>query len=141
MQSDTSDGAHGGAHERQHHPRVLIVDDDQDWCEAAVIALETEGIDADAVHSGDAAIDRMSHESYDAAIIDVQMPGRWGVDVVRELRASHGADLPIIIATAAPAAAGVCAGLIAGADEEFFKCDPNGDMVQKLRRLWKERAH
>jgi DNA-binding response OmpR family regulator len=120
---------------------VLIVDDDRDWCEAAQIALETEGIAADAVHSGDAAMQRLGHHRYDAAIVDVQMPGRWGVDVVRELRESHGHQMPIIIATAAPAAAGVCAGLLAGADDEFFKCDPNEDMIRKLRRLWRERAH
>ncbi len=125
----------------QEHARVLIVDDDRDWCEAAQIALETEGIAADAVHSGDAAMQRLGHHRYDAAIVDVQMPGRWGVDVVRELRESHGHQMPIIIATAAPAAAGVCAGLLAGADDEFFKCDPNEDMIRKLRRLWRERAH
>jgi DNA-binding response OmpR family regulator len=125
----------------ERHARVLIVDDDRDWCEAACLALETEGIVADMVHDGDAAIDRCGREKYDAAIIDVQMPGRWGVDVVRELRESHGHAMPILIATAAPAAAGVCAGLLAGADEEFFKCDSNGEMVGKLRRLWRERAH
>jgi len=121
--------------------RVLIVDDDRDWCEAALLALESEGIDADAVHSGDAAVSRLSSIRYDAAIIDVQMPGRWGVDVVRELRESHGDSLPIIIATGAPAAAGVCAGILAGADDEFFKCDSNDDMVRKLRQLWRARAH
>lgn len=125
----------------QGRVRVLIVDDDRDWCEAAQLLLEEEGIHADAVHSGDAAIDVMETTRYDAAIVDVQMPGRWGVDVVRELRESHGAMLPIIIATAAPAATGVCAGILAGADDEFFKSDPQRDMVSKLRRIWRERAH
>ena len=121
--------------------RVLIVDDDRDWCEAAQLVLETEGIKADAVHSGDDAVHRMARTRYDAAIVDVHMPGRDGVDVVRELRESHGDRLPIIIATGMPAAAGICAGILAGADEEFFKCDSNTDMVCKLRRLWRERAH
>jgi DNA-binding response OmpR family regulator len=123
------------------HVRVLIVDDDKDWCEAAALALESEGIRADSVHSGDEAIETLTHSRYDAAIVDVQMPGRWGVDVVRELRESHGFQLPIIIATAAPQATGVCAGLMAGADDEFFKCDSNQEMVTKLRRLWRDRAH
>ena len=127
--------------EAKHPVRVLIVDDDKDWCEAAMLALDGEGIEADAVYGADDAIDRFARQRYDAAIVDVQMPGRWGVDVVRELRESHGDSFPIIIATAAPVAAGVCAGLIAGADEEFFKCDSNFDMVVKLRRLWRERAH
>lgn len=121
--------------------RVLIVDDDRDWCEAAALALESEGIAADSVNDGDAAVARLEDVRYDAAIVDVQMPGRWGVDVVRELRQSHGDALPIIIATAAPMAAGICAGLLAGADEEFFKCDSTGEMVAKLRKLWRDRAH
>jgi DNA-binding response OmpR family regulator len=121
--------------------RVLIVDDDKDWCEAASLALETEGIFSDSVHDGDAAIARLNEERYDAAIVDVHMPGRWGVDVIREVRESLGDSMPIIITTAAPAATGICAGLIAGADDEFFKCDANQDMVSKLRRLWRDRAH
>lgn len=121
--------------------RVLIIDDDRDWCESAALALEGAGIGADMVHSGDAAIERLAHEKYDAAIVDVQMPGRWGVDVVRELRETHGDAMPIIIATAAPAAAGVCAGLLAGADEEFFKTETDLEMIAALRRLWRNRAH
>lgn len=121
--------------------RVLIVDDDKDWCEAAQIALESEGIEAHAVHDGESAFDRLEHDRFDAAIIDVQMPGTDGVTVVKVLRQEHGDGMPILIATAAPRASGVCAGLLAGADEEFFKCDSNTDMVAKLRRLWRERAH
>ncbi len=126
---------------QEHHARVLIVDDDRDWCEAAALLLDMEGIAAELVHDGDSAIDRMSRERFDAAIIDVQMPGRWGVDVVRELRETHGYSLPILIATGHPVATGVCAGLLAGADDEFFKSEPSSEMVAKLRRLWRERAH
>lgn len=123
------------------HVRVLIVDDDRDWCEAAMLALEGAGIGADAVHDGEAAIERLSRERYDAAIVDVQMPGRWGVDVVRELRESHGNAMPILIATGTPQATGVCAGLLAGADEELFKTESDVEMVAKLRKLWRERSH
>lgn len=125
----------------QLQARVLIVDDDRDWCEAAQLLLETEGIISDAVHSGDAVMEQLASARYDAAIVDVQMPDRWGVDVVREVRLMLGVSLPIIIATGASAAAGVCAGLLAGADEEFYKSDPKEEMVGKLRRLWRERAH
>jgi len=121
--------------------RVLIVDDDRDWCETAALALETHGIQASCVYTGDEAIERMTRERFDAAIVDVHMPGRWGVDVVRELRETHGPSLPIVIATALPAAAGVCAGLLAGADAEFYKFEADEEMVSRLERLWRERAH
>lgn len=121
--------------------RILIIDDDRDWSEAAALALEDEGICSDLVRSGNEAVGALEMRGYDAAIVDVYMPGRWGVDIVRELRERHGPAMPILIATAVPAAAGVCAGLLAGADDEFFKCDSNRELVQKLRKIWKDRAH
>ncbi len=121
--------------------RVLVVDDDRDFCEAAVLVLGVAGIEAEAVFDGDAALERLARGRFDAAIVDVMMPGKWGVDVVREWRASHGPSLPILMATGEQRAAGVCAGLMAGADEELFKSEAPGEMVRKLRRLWRERAH
>jgi DNA-binding response OmpR family regulator len=121
--------------------KVLVVDDDRDFCEAAAMALAAEGIDAEAVFDGDAALDQLASGRFDAAIVDVRMPGKWGVDVVREWRASHGPSLPILMATGEERATGLCAGLMAGADEELFKSEADGEMVRKLRRLWKSRAH
>lgn len=127
--------------DRLQPPRVIIIDDDADWCEAMSLVLETSGIGAVAVTDADAALARLARERFDAAIVDVHMPDRWGVDVVRELRAVHGESLPIVIATGALSADGVCAGLLAGADDEFFKCDPDDEIVLKLRRLWTDRLH
>ena len=123
------------------HVRVLIVDDDRDWCEAAQLALDAEGISADTAFDGDSALTLFGAGHYDAAIVDVQMPGRGGIDVVREMREMRGPSLPIVISTGATMAAGVCQGLLSGADDEFFKTDPYQEMVQKLRRLWRQRSH
>lgn len=131
--TDTSAGPHA--------IRVLIVDDDRDWCEATSMALESAGMEPVAVHSGDEALERVEVDTFDVAVIDVHMPGRWGVDVVKEIRRQHGERLPILIATAAPTASGVCEGLLAGADEEFFKFESQNAMVLKLRRLWEKRLH
>lgn len=129
------------ARERLVGVRVLIIDDDIDWSETVVLALEDSGIRAEAVHTADAALVRLSREHFDAAIVDVLMPDRWGVDLVRELRQTYGDSLPIIIATGALAADGVCAGLLAGADDELFKVDAKAELVPKLRRLWESRLH
>jgi DNA-binding response OmpR family regulator len=119
--------------------RVLIVDDDADWREAAVLALEVAGVSADGVADGDAALRALAAGDYDGAVVDVHMPGRDGVSVVRALRESHGDGLALLIATAAPAATGVCAGLLAGADEEHFKTDPCEQLVGKLEHAWRTR--
>lgn len=121
--------------------RVLIIDDDVDWSEAAVLSLEENGIQAHAVHTADDALKVLSRERYDAAVVDVLMPDRWGVDLVRELRQTFGDSLPIIIATGALAADGISAGLLAGADDELFKVDAKAELIPKLRRLWESRLH
>lgn len=131
----------GSTRERLAGARVLIIDDDVDWSEAAILALEDHGIHAEAVHTADEGLERLSRVNYDAAIVDVLMPDRWGVDLVRELRQTYGDSLPIIIATGALAADGVCAGLLAGADDELFKVDAKAELVPKLRRLWESRLH
>lgn len=117
--------------------RVLIVDDDVDWAEAVVLALEDEGIEALAVHSASEALRLLQGEIFHAAVIDVLMPDRWGVELVFELRQTVGDSLPIIVATGALSADGVAAGLLAGADDELFKVDARAELLPKLRRLWK----
>lgn len=121
-------------------PRVLIVDDDADWSQVAAEALAASGIDASLAKSGEEALERLAEGAFDAAIVDVQMPERDGIEVVRDVRAIHGSQLPILISTGRDAATGVCAGLMAGADGECFKSEPSGRLVEALYALWRERA-
>lgn len=116
--------------------RVLVVDDDASWRELAVTALEEAGIEADGAESGEAALAALARDHYDGAVVDVHMPGRDGISVVRSIRAEYGNRLALLIATAMPEADGVCRGLLAGADEEHFKLDSPREMVGKLQRAY-----
>ena len=86
--------------------RVLVADDDQSSCISTCDILESIGMRAEWVLSGDGAIERTvaAHEAgedYAAVILDWKMPpGRDGVDTAREIRRLVGDELPIIILSA-----------------------------------------
>ncbi|MBT5666669.1 MAG: response regulator, partial [Rhodospirillaceae bacterium] len=65
--------------------RILIVDDDFDFAESVSDILEMSGHDVVTVHSGEAAIECFRTESFDLALIDVQMPGKNGVESFLEI--------------------------------------------------------
>jgi DNA-binding NtrC family response regulator len=65
--------------------RILIVDDDFDFAESVSDILEMSGHDIVTVNSGEAAIESFRTESFDLVLIDVQMPGKNGVESFLEM--------------------------------------------------------
>lgn len=85
--------------------RVLVADDEKDACENACELLNSIGMYADGVLSGDEAIERLQDahdnaEEYSVVILDWKMPGKCGVETTREIRKRLGNDVPIIILSA-----------------------------------------
>ncbi len=88
-----------------HGLPVLVADDDQDACAAAVGMLAEVGMEADYVMSGEEAVNavRKAHEEardYVAVILDWKMPGKSGIEAAREIRDIVADDVPIIILSA-----------------------------------------
>ncbi len=84
---------------------ILVADDDQDACVATCEILDSIGMDASWVQSGDEAIEKVvsaheKNEGYAAIILDWKMPGKNGVETAREIREKVGDDVPIIILSA-----------------------------------------
>lgn len=85
--------------------RVLVADDEQDACENACEILNSIGMYADGVLSGDEAIQKLEEahenaEEYAVVILDWKMPGKCGVETTKEIRKRLGSDVPIIILSA-----------------------------------------
>lgn len=72
---------------RYEGTRVLIVDDEPSICKALQIALTRAGFDAHVAESGDAALNKLRSEHFDAMIVDLRMPDLRG-DVLFELAAA-----------------------------------------------------
>lgn len=78
--------------------RVLWVDDEVDRLRPHTLLLIREGYHVDAVMNGDDALELLERESYDLILLDEQMPGRRGVEVLSEIRA-RGQTVPVVMVT------------------------------------------
>ena len=67
--------------------RVLVVDDDRDVAESLGMVLEGLDCEVDIAFTGEQAVERSRAARYDLTLLDVRLPGRNGVEVLRDLRA------------------------------------------------------
>ena len=100
--------------------RVLVVEDDRSIAAFIQRGLEEHGYAVDVVHDGTEAGVQAVCIDYDAAVLDLMLPGRSGLQVLRDLRARK-ADLPVLILTAKDALDERIAGLDSGADDYMVK--------------------
>jgi two-component system, sensor histidine kinase RpfC len=77
--------------------RVLVVDDNQAVTAALLRLLRSEGFDPLIFNAGQPALDYIREHRPEAALIDIHLPDLSGLEVSRQLRLTHGKDLPIII--------------------------------------------
>ena len=66
--------------------RVLIIDDDESMRLACSQSLELGGYSTAMAENGDQALERIRHESFDVALLDLRMPGLPGMEVLRRLK-------------------------------------------------------
>ena len=86
------------ANETQHAPSILLVDDDATLRERLARALRERGFDVRTAGSADEAMTLVRQESPEMAVLDLKMPGRSGLDLLREMK-EHDPATKIIILT------------------------------------------
>lgn len=113
--------------------RILIIDDDRALCELLADYLRHEDFVVDTAHDGDEALSRLSNQAGrpDLMILDVMMPGRDGLEILRELRMQH--RLPVIMLSARGEPVDRVIGLESGADDYLSKpCLPR-ELLARVR--------
>src|SRR5213076_3091444 len=120
--------------------RVLIVEDEPYLAEAIRDGLRLEAIAADIAGDGDAALELLSVNSYDLAVLDRDIPGPSGDEVARRIVAS-GSGIPILMLTAADRIDDKASGFELGADDYLTKPFELQELVLRLRALDRRRAH
>ena len=66
--------------------RILIVEDERALCDTLVKSLKQKGYEVDACYDGDSALDWLLTEKYDLLLLDLNLPGRDGMDLLKTLR-------------------------------------------------------
>ncbi len=113
--------------------RVLVIEDEPDLARGLVQALREEGYAADRADDGPEGLRKASDSEYEAIILDLQLPGLSGLDVLRQLRIRR--KTPVLILTARDGVGDRVAGLDAGADDYLVKPFALSELLARLRAL------
>jgi two-component system response regulator VanR len=119
---------------------VLIVEDEPFLAEAVRDGLRLEAIAADIAGDGDTALELLSINAYDIAILDRDIPGPSGDEIAGRIVAS-GSGMPILMLTAADRLDDKVSGFGLGADDYLTKPFELRELVLRLRALDRRRAH
>jgi DNA-binding response OmpR family regulator len=119
--------------------RILVIEDDQKVANFIASGLGQEGYAVDVLHEGTHAGAQALAYDYDAAVLDLMLPGRSGFQVLRDIRARK-ATLPILILTAKDSLEERVAGLDSGADDYMVKPFALAELSARLRALLRRGA-
>ena len=120
--------------------RVLIVEDEPYMAEAIRNGLRLEAIAADIAADGATAVELLSLNAYDIAVLDRDIPGPSGDEIAKRIVAS-GSGMPILMLTAADRLDDKTTGFELGADDYLTKPFELRELVLRLRALDRRRGH
>ena len=119
--------------------RILVVEDEKKVASFLRRGLEAEHHEVDVAHDGDAGLARALATEYDLLILDVMLPRRDGLEVVRELR-KQGRRMPILVLTARATLPDKVTGLDVGADDYLTKPFEFAEFLARVRALLRRGA-
>jgi two-component system, OmpR family, response regulator QseB len=114
--------------------RVLVVEDDAMIGRAVVAGLHEQGYAVDWVRDGHEAELALAHAVYDVALLDLGLPRRDGLEVLKGVRRAKN-DLPVLIITARDSVADRIAGLDSGADDYLVKPFDLDELLARTRAV------
>ncbi|MEM1129884.1 MAG: response regulator [Pseudomonadota bacterium] len=117
-----------------HH--VLLIEDEPNILEAVRFVLSRAGWRVSCHSDGATAVEAVARTSPDVVVLDVMLPNRSGLDVLKDLRAQDDtADLPVLILTAKGQTKDRDQATHLGASAFMAKPFANSDMVERLQSL------
>ena len=119
--------------------KLLLAEDTQDLSRALVAVLNHEGYDVTAVYDGKEASDKIMKESFDAIILDIMMPLKSGIEVLREIRQKN-ITTPVLLLTAKAEIDDRVVGLDAGADDYLTKPFAMKELLARIRAMTRRKS-
>lgn len=118
---------------------VLIVEDEKKVARFLQQGLEGERYTVEVAHDGLAGEARATSEKYDLIILDIQLPKKDGIAVLKQLRANH-ISTPVLMLTAKTSTEDTVEGLDAGADDYLTKPFSFEELLARVRSLLRRRG-
>ena len=119
--------------------RLLVAEDERDLNRLIRKTLEKEGYGVDACFDGEEAQYFLEHTDYDAAILDIMMPKRDGLSVLKAIR-QKGSSLPVLFLTAKDSISDRVLGLDSGADDYLIKPFDFDELLARIRVMTRKRT-
>ena len=124
--------------------RILVVDDEPDFCSIVQGQLEKEGFDVELAYNGVEGLEKVQANPPDAIVLDVMMPEKDGYEMCKELKADEKlCDIPVLLLTAV--ASHVTStryshadGMSTEADDYIAKPASADQILQSLKRMLRE---
>jgi len=114
--------------------RILVVEDDKKVASFLEKGLREEGYSVDVAHDGTDGLVKAHVHEYDLLLLDIMLPGKSGLEIVRDLRSKEKA-VPVLMLTARDDQADVVLGLDAGADDYLTKPFGFDELLARVRAL------
>ena len=121
--------------------KILLIDDDPDFRDFAKVALEESGIEFESADDAEAGLSRLGEGTggeFDLILLDVEMPGRSGWDLVTDLR-ERGNEIPVIFVTGRESVDEKVKGLKLGADDYVVKPIEFEELIARIEAVVRRR--
>ncbi len=119
--------------------KILVVDDDEEFALLIQESLSLENHAVELCHHGGEASDLLSRYSYDLVILDWQLPGETGIEVLRKFR-NRKTQTPVLMLTGMTSVPDKTFGLDSGADDYLAKPTHPQELAARVRALLRRAA-
>ena len=114
--------------------RILVVEDESKVANALREGLQGERYDVVVERTGESAFFRVTTERFDAVLLDLNLPGRNGLEILKAMR-DRGLKTPVLVLTARDSLQDRVLGLDAGADDYMVKPFAFAELIARIRAL------
>ena len=114
--------------------RLLLAEDEKSLSRAIKAILEKNNYSVDAVYDGEEALEYLESDNYDGVILDIMMPKKDGLTVLREIR-NNGKTVPVLLLTAKSEIEDKVEGLDSGANDYLTKPFHSRELLARIRAM------